>query len=286
MVGPAVGGILAQNAGLGAPFAAIAVAVGVVTISLGLGSGAAEDQALGAGREQAPAGESQLDRAPREAGSARSLLALARRPVVGAAAAALAISGAVSSCSQLLISAGLHHLGVSPDRIGLAFSAAAVCYISVSAAVVRLGGRVRTLRFNALSGVVLALALAPALAGGGAFTLVAALLISAAPRAAISTIAYPLAVGDCAEPAGGEGFMFGMLNGAWAASTVLMPLLAGALEQSSGARAGYLAVIIPSCALAAWLVAGASGGDTGGGGRVRRARVRLRWLRAAGSPGL
>jgi hypothetical protein len=80
--------------------------------------------------------------------------------------------------------------------------------------------------------------------------------------------------------------MFGMLNGAWAASTVLMPLLAGALEQSSGARAGYLAVIIPSCALAAWLVAGASGGDTGGGGRVRRARVRLRWLRAAGSPGL
>ena len=62
--------------------------------------------------------------------------------------------------------------------------------------------------------------------------------------------------------------MFGMLNGAWAAATVLMPLLAGALEQSSGARAGYLAVIIPSCALAAWLVAGAAGGDSGGRGRA------------------
>jgi hypothetical protein len=79
--------------------------------------------------------------------------------------------------------------------------------------------------------------------------------------------------------------VFGMLNGAWAAATVLAPLVAGALEQSSGARAGYLAVIVPSCALAAWLVVGAARGDSGGG-LVRRARVRLRWLRAAGPAGL
>jgi fucose permease len=282
MVGPAVGGILGQHAGLGAPFAAVAVAVGVVTIPLALGSGAVKD-APGTGHARAPGRESEADRAPRPAVSARALLALARRPVVGAAAAALAISGAVASSSQLLISGGLHHLGVSTDRTGLAFSAAAVCYIAVSAAVVRLGRRVRTLRFNALAGVVLALALVPALAGGGAFALVAALMISAAPRAAIATIAYSLAAGDSAQPTGGEGFVFGMLNGAWAAATVLMPLLAGALEQSSGVRAGYLAVIIPSCALAAWLVAGAAGGQSGGGGR---ARVRLRWLRAADSAGL
>jgi hypothetical protein len=282
MAGPAVGGILGQHAGIGAPFVAIAVAVGVVTIPLALGARAAQDE-LGAGHERAPGGGSEPDGAPRHAVSARSLLALARRPVVGAAAAALAISGAVASSSQLLISGGLHHLGVSTDRIGLAFSAAAVCYIAVSAGVVRLGRRVRTLRFNALAAVVLALGLVPALAGGGAFALVAALMISAAPRAAIGTIAYSLAAGDSAQPAGGEGFVFGMLNGAWAAATVLMPLLAGALEQSRGARAGFLAVIIPSCALAAWLVARAGGGESGGGGR---ARMRLSWLRAADLAGL
>jgi hypothetical protein len=287
MVGPAVGGILAQHAGLGAPFAAIAVGVGLVTISLALGSGTAQEPAAaGAGPKQAAGGDSEPDRAPRHAVSARSLRALARRPVVGAAAAALAISGAVSSSSQLLISGGLHHMGVSTDRIGLAFSAAAVCYIAVSATVVRLGRRVRTLRFNALAGVVLAVALVPALAGRGAFALVAALMISAVPRAAIGTIAYSLAAGDSRGRAGGEGLVFGMLNGAWAATTVLMPLVAGALAQGGGARAGYLAVIIPSCALAAWLVAGAAGGDSGGAGRAGRARVRLRWLRAADSAGL
>jgi MFS family permease len=100
MVGPAVGGILAQHAGLGAPFAAIAVSVGVVTIPLALGSGRAQDQTPGAGRKPAPGGESEPDRAPRQAVSARSLLALVRRPVFGAAAAGLAISGAVSSSAS------------------------------------------------------------------------------------------------------------------------------------------------------------------------------------------
>ncbi len=286
MAGPAVGGVLGQHVGLGAPFAAVAVAVGLVAIPLSLGWSGARADAPRTGRDRTPDGESGHGRAPQHDVSPRALLALARRPVVGAAAAALAISGGVASCSQLLISGGLHHIGISTDRIGLAFSAAAVCYIAVSAGVVRLGRRVRTLRFNAVSGVVLALALVPALAGGGAFAMVAALMISAAPRAAIGTIAYSLAAGDSNEPAGGAGFVFGMLNGAWAAATVLMPLLAGALEQTSGARAGYLAVIIPSCALAAWLVAGAAGGDSGGTGRVRRGRARLRWLRAADSAGL
>ena len=177
------------------------------------------------------------------------LLALARRPWCGAAAAALTVSGAVSSASQLLISGGLHRLGVSTDRIGLAFSVAAVCYIAVSAVIVRLGGRARTLRFNALATAALAVALVPALAGTGTVALVMALMLTAAPRAAISTIAYSLASqrsdADSAHP-GGDGVVFGMLNGAWAAATVLMPLLAGALEQAAGVEVAYLAVIIPS----------------------------------------
>ena len=49
--------------------------------------------------------------------------------------------------------------------------------------------------------------------------------------------------------------VFGMLNGAWAAATVLMPVVAGALEQAAGARAAYLAVVIPAGAIAVWLIA-------------------------------
>ena len=201
-----------------------------------------------------------------------------------AAAGALVVSGAVSSASQLLVSGGLHRLGLSTGRIGLAFSVAAVCYIAVSAVIVRLGVRAQTLKFNALTTAALAVALVPALAGSGTVALVLALMLTAGPRAIIGTIAYSLA-SQRSDEGGSDGVVFGMLNGAWAAATVLTPLVAGALEQSSGARAGYLAVIIPSCALAAWLAVGAARGNSGGG-LVRRARVRLRWLRAAGPAGL
>jgi hypothetical protein len=38
---------------------------------------------------------------------------------------------------------------------------------------------------------------------------------------------------------------------------VLTPLIAGALEQHGGAQAGYLAVIVPTAAVALALIAGA-----------------------------
>jgi len=270
MVGPAVGGILAQHAGLGAPFAMISAATAIIVVSLFAATAAtaatagAHDVVVSARRPELAdlpldVAYSQPLIADRPAMTPRALMAMARRPRVSAAAAALVVSGAVSSASQLLISGGLHRLGLSTGRIGLAFSAAAVCYIAVSAAVVHLGGRAHTLRFNALTTAALGLALLPALAGGGVVALVAALMLTAGPRAVISTIAYSLAAGQGSADGGADGVVFGMLNGAWAAATVLMPIVAGELEQVAGARAAYLAVIIPSCAIAACLLAGAGG---------------------------
>jgi MFS family permease len=161
------------------------------------------------------------------------------------------VAGAVSGVSQLLITLGLHQHGLSTDQIGLAFSAAAVCYALVSAVTVKLGPRARTLRFNALATALLALALVPALDAGYVVALILALILASAPRAAVSTIAFSLA----SAPAREQGVVFGMLNGAWAAAMVLMPMLAGALDQRAGAQAGYLAVIIPSCAIAVWMMA-------------------------------
>ena len=101
----------------------------------------------------------------------------------------------------------------------------------------------------------------PALASTGTVALVMALMLTAGPRAVISTIAYNLASQradeDPAHP-GSDGVVFGMLNGAWAAATVLMPLVAGAVEQAAGVEVAYLAVIIPSLAVAGWLLAGAT----------------------------
>jgi MFS family permease len=180
------------------------------------------------------------------------MLSLVHRPGFGAAAGGLVVAGAVSGSSQLLITGGLHADGISTGRIGLAFSAAAVCYIAVSAAIVRLGERAQTRRFNALATSLLALAMVPALASGGVPALVVALILCSMPRAVVSTIAYALpSLGD------GDGFVIGILNGAWAGGMVLTPVLAGALEQHGGAQIGYLAVIVPCAAIAIGLIAGA-----------------------------
>ena len=51
-----------------------------------------------------------------------------------------------------------------------------------------------------------------------------------------------------------DGSVFGAINGAWAGSLVLAPLLAGTLEQHGGARVGYLAVIVPAVLIAVGLL--------------------------------
>jgi MFS family permease len=186
-----------------------------------------------------------------------------RRPGVVAAMGALIVSGGVSSVSQLLISGTLHHDGLSSGRIGLAFSLAAVSYIAVSLAVVRLGARVRTLRFNALATAVMAVVLVPGLVSGSATVLIATLMVASMPRAVVSTISYSLAsagsevnggTGDRTPDSSADGSVFGAINGAWAGSLVLAPLLAGALEEHGGAQVGYLAVIVPAVMIAIGLL--------------------------------
>jgi MFS family permease len=248
MAGPAVGGILAQEAGVAAPFLLTAMLAALATGAVSAGAGAECRQAPE--RSEPQAGPTSL----------RALADSVRRPGVGAAAGALIVAGAVSGASQLLITIGLHGDGISTGSIGLAFSASAVCYLLVSAWVVRLGPRARSLRFSALATLALALSMAPALAGGAPQLLVLALLLIAPPRAAIGTVAYSLAAtsgGERSDRADhrADGFVFGMLNGAWAAAMVLAPIVAGALYQDAGPTAAYLAVIAPSCAVGVWLVA-------------------------------
>jgi MFS family permease len=240
MFGPAVGGLLGQDAGPSLPFVLIAAVTAAVVVPLALGSTSAGE------RRADPGVPRRRDR------SSGAVLSLVHRPGFGAAAGGLIVAGAVSGSSQLLITGGLHADGISTGRIGLAFSAAAVCYIAVSAAIVRLGERAQTRRFNALATSLLALAMVPALASGGVPALVVALILCSVPRAAVSTIAYALpSLGD------GDGFVIGILNGAWAGGMVLTPVLAGALEQHGGAQIGYLAVILPCAAIALGLIAGA-----------------------------
>jgi MFS family permease len=287
MVGPAVGGLVAGAGATGLPFLLIAVAAAAVMVPLTIagaraatiahcpattrGTAAGDTRAAGGGAaelaravgysESVELASSLGYGEPVPYGGESSPMRTAlQRPGVVAAMGALIVSGAVSSVSQLLISGALHHDGLSSGRIGLAFSASAISYIAVSLAVVRLGARARTLRFNALATAVMAVVLVPGLVSGSATVLIATLMVASMPRAVVSTISYSLASasseanGGAASDGAADGSVFGAINGAWAGSLVLAPLLAGALEQHGGDQVGYLAVIVPAVMIAIGLL--------------------------------
>jgi MFS family permease len=228
VAGPAIGGVLADAFGLSVPFLAVAA----------LGAG------LAATLRKQPAEQRRTLASP--AGSMRDLVrVLPRHPRVVTAASVLAISGAVGGVLQLLVPLQLHQAGFSAGATGVAFSGAAGLYIVVSALTVRLGRRATTIRSATLAGLALALSLLPGTFGLGAGVLIAMLVVSTAPRAVVSTVAYPLATGSAAQAELPDGLVIGVLNGTWATGLVLAPLLAGALDQIAGPGTAYLAAIVP-----------------------------------------
>jgi predicted MFS family arabinose efflux permease len=241
VAGPGIGGLLADQIGLSAPFLIVAGLAVVLALSLAF--------------QPAPgAREGGIHPPPTQPASPRDLARLVKNhPGVLTSAAVLAISGAVGGVTQLLVPLGLHRAGFSASATGLAFSAAAGVYIVISALVVRLGRRATTVRAATLAAFALALSLLPGTFEAGAGALIGMLLLSTAPRAVVSTVSYPLATESGAVAGLGDGLVIGLLNGTWAAGLVLAPLLAGALDQAAGPTAAYLVAIVPGALGALWL---------------------------------
>jgi predicted MFS family arabinose efflux permease len=238
VAGPAIGGVLGDQFGVSAPF----LIVSVLSVALAFGLVWQSESARRPGAT------------PRH-NSLRALVAVApSHPGVLAGAVVITISGAVGGITQLLVPLQLHQAGFSASATGLVFSSAAAVYIVASALVVRLGRRATTARWAAAAALLLALALLPATLAPGAGAVIAALLISTAPRAAVSTVSYPLATGSAARGGLADGLVVGFLNGTWAAGLVLAPLLAGAVDQTAGPSAAYLVAIVPGALGALWLL--------------------------------
>jgi MFS family permease len=279
MVGPALGGLLAGGASGALPFALIAGAGVLVSAALALAP-----VAPGAAGAPRAAGVPKPSRGgERRAGSGVARHLRDRRIIAGAGS--LAVSGALSGATQLLIAGGLHGDGVSQGAIGIAFSACAVAYIVVSSAFVAVGPRSHTASVNVIATGLAAIALVPALVSSAPIVLIASLLLTAAPRGAISVVAYSVAGSGAGDGQGGGGAVFGLLGGAWSGANVLTPLGAGALVQHAGAHVAYLAAIVPSVLITAGLLAALPRRPALA--RVRRRRVRRRGslLRGRGAVG-
>lgn len=239
VVGPGIGGGLADAVGLAFPFLLVATLAAALAFLLW------RQAVPGHGRSGVAAPElfrTLINRAPRQPG------------VLGAALA-LAVAGAISGVAQLLVPLQLHQAGFSAAETGAAFSLAAGAYIVVSALVVRVGRRATTVRWAALGALALALSLVPAVFGLGPAGLVGVLLLSTAPRAVVSTVSYPLATESAAGAELSDAVAIGLLNGTWATGLVLAPLVAGMILEVAGPQPAYLTAILPGLLIGIYLLA-------------------------------
>jgi MFS family permease len=235
-IGPAFAGVVAGQFGVAVPFVAIAACAAVTAVWLAV--------------VPAVAAPEPVERVPLR----RVLGGLRRSRLVTASAAVLVVAGFSGSLSYLLVPLRLTANGLPVRAIGAILACAAACYIASSVAVTRLGARAATPLAAGLAVGALGLALfLPALTTATT-ALVLFLLLRAATNAAMSTVAYPLATAGAGEAGIGAGSAIGLVNAAWATSTVVAPLVGAAIAQSAGARAAF-AVLVPITLLTgAWLL--------------------------------
>ncbi len=208
VVGPAASGALVQYFGLAIPLLATAAAFAVITIGLGLLRMPARPAA-----PTAPAAASL-----RAATSDRNTIC---------AAAAILTAGVTTGVSALLVPVQLRAAGASTGRIGLDFAIAGMLF-AIGSALTAFVGR-QTLRIPVICGgiFILAAALSPAALTTAPLAIVAMLCVTTAARSVLWTVGYPLAAEGAQQSGAGLGVVVGLLNGIWAATAVLGPLIAG-----------------------------------------------------------
>jgi MFS family permease len=220
VAGPAASGALVQYLGLATPWLATAAGFALITVGLGL--------------LRVPPGKA----AP-AASAAASLRAAATDRRTICAAAAIVTAGVTTGVSALIVPAQLHAAGDSTGRIGLDFAIAGTLFVAASMLTASAGRR--ALRMSVICGgmLVLAAALSPAALTAAPLAIVAMLCVTTAARSVLWTVSYPLAAEGARQSCAGLGVVVGLLNGVWAATTVLGPLAAGVAVEHLSPRAVF-----------------------------------------------
>jgi MFS transporter, DHA1 family, solute carrier family 18 (vesicular amine transporter), member 1/2 len=250
-IGPAFAGVIAGRFGLSVPFVAIAAMAVVVATALAFVPAALTSERI------------------ERADLAALLRAIRRNRLVAGAVAIMTVAGFSSSLAYLLIPLRLRSNGVSVAAIGTTLGAAAVLYIAAGLIVARFGPRATKPAVAGGVVAVLGFALVIPVVTTATAALAGFLLARSACNAAMSTIAYPLASEGAAELGFGAGSAIGLVNAAWATSTVVAPLAGGAVAQATSDRVAFAVLVPITLATGAWLLSS----------RVRRGRATSRGAR-------
>jgi MFS family permease len=233
-VGPAFAGAVAGAFGLTAPF--VVIGTGALLVALALARTPALEPELTADRP-----------------TVRTMLRAVRgnRPVLGGVVL-LAAAGSSITLASLLVPLRLRDNGLSVTAIGAVLGAGALVYIVVGALAARTAGPRPEPAGWVMIGLAAALVL-PVLSTA-TVSLVAFVVARSACNAAMTTVAYPLASEGAAGTAIGPGAAIGIANAAWATSTVVTPLVGGAIAQASSDRVAFAVLVPLTLAAGAWLI--------------------------------
>lgn len=245
LVGPAVGGVLADGYGRAVPLllfsALIAVNVGVLLLCPRGGS--------------APHGHDPFLRT----------LALGKRSRIVIAALLLMLLGGTSeSVTGVLAPLQLDHNGLSASAIGAILSAGAGAFVAVAYIVTRTAGRAIRPGVGAIALVLLG-AVIMLLASSSATTSTSVgLILRTAVLGAIFTVCFPLAGIGAAAAGVGRGAVYAALQVAGGLSSAVGPVAAGKIGESVGDWVAYTGVAGLCLAGAAWIVVASRRADERG----------------------
>ena len=141
------------------------------------------------------------------------------------ATTAVVVAGSTAAVTTLARAARAARRRRLRGIIGLVFSAAAVLFIIGSAATGWFGQRAVRLRTVLAAGLILAVAISPATASSAPLCLVVMLCATATLRSVLWTVGYPLGATGANQSGVGLGVVMGILNGVWALSAVVSPLV-------------------------------------------------------------
>jgi MFS family permease len=237
ILGPAIAGVMAQWAGLGAPWWVGAVVF--LVLALGLMT--------------VPASEHVVSREP--AGLFSAFGDMVRNRSIVAAIAAVVAAGLSWNVAYLLAPNQLHARGVGAGSIGLVLSVAAVLYVIGSAAASSFGPKAVRVKVIIFSLAALAFSFLPAVASEAPATLTFMLCAGAVTRAVMWTVSYPLAARGAEQRGLGLGVVMGAVQAIWAATSVISPMVAGAAAGSAGPAVVYFLAALATLAILAVAVA-------------------------------
>jgi MFS family permease len=235
LVGPVLAGLLADQIGSWAPFAAGGALALPVTVWFALQSSEPVARTAAVAETTKPARGAHRDR------------------MVVYAMLATVILGFVGGMGNLLGSLRLSENGLSPSGIGVLFSLGALVWIFVAPMAGRMGEQRSHVALTAVGCAALGAAWLVPVADRSTLAITAFLLASSAGRAGLNTFSYLLA-GTGAKSAGaGRGAVIGLVNLSWGVAAVIGPLAASAAHGSIDERIPF-GVIALLCLLVATLL--------------------------------